>query len=76
MRTEWFNPRGDGHRSDADNGKLVVCVNNGEALIKRFYNPHDDQVLLESENRQYSPFMAASDFHIEGEVKGVISAVR
>lgn len=58
-----------------DSGKLVVCVNNGEALIKRFYQPANNQVLLESENRQYSPFIASDDFRIEGEVKGVISAI-
>lgn len=59
--------------STADNGRLVVCVNNGEALIKRFYRT-DNHVLLESENRQYEPFVAG-EFHIEGEVKGVISPI-
>ncbi len=59
----------------ADVGKLVVCVNNGEALIKRFYRA-DDYVLLESENRKYSPFVAnRDDFRIEGEVKSVISPI-
>lgn len=55
-------------------GKLVVCCNNGEALIKRYYRA-DSHVLLESENRKYSPFVAADDFRIEGEVKGVISPI-
>ncbi len=59
----------------ADDGKLVVCVNNGEALIKRFYRA-DDYVLLESENRKYSPLVASrDDFRIEGEVKSVISPI-
>ena len=59
----------------ADVGKLVVCVNNGEALIKRFYRA-DDYVLLESENRKYNPFVASrDDFRIEGEVKSVISPI-
>lgn len=59
----------------ADVGKLVVCVNNGEALIKRFYRA-DDHVLLESENRKYNPFVASrDDFRIEGEVKSVISPI-
>ncbi len=59
----------------ADVGKLVVCVNNGEALIKRFYRA-DDYVLLESENRKYSPLVASrDDFRIEGEVKSVISPI-
>ena len=60
--------------NSVENGKLVVCVNSGEALIKRFYRA-GDRVLLESENRQYSPFVAADDFRIEGEVRGVISPV-
>ncbi len=59
----------------ADVGKLVVCVNNGEALIKRFYRA-DDYVLLESENRKYNPFVASrDDFRVEGEVKSVISPI-
>jgi repressor LexA len=59
----------------ADVGKLVVCVNNGEALIKRLYRA-DDYVLLESENRKYNPFVASrDDFRIEGEVKSVISPI-
>jgi repressor LexA len=57
-----------------ENGRLVVCVNNGEALIKRYYQPDSEHVLLESENKAYGPFMAG-DFTIEGEVKGVISAI-
>jgi repressor LexA len=56
-------------------GKLVVCVNNGEALIKRLYRT-DDYVLLESENRNYNPIVASKDdFRIEGEVKSVISPI-
>jgi repressor LexA len=59
----------------ADVGKLVVCVNNGEALIKRFYRA-DDFVLLESENRKYNPLVASrDDFRIDGEVKSVISPI-
>jgi len=59
----------------ADVGKLVVCVNNGEALIKRFYRA-DDFVLLESENRKYNPLVASrDDFRIDVEVKSVISPI-
>lgn len=55
-------------------GKIVVCVNNGEALIKKFHR-HNDSVVLESLNRTFHPFIAdKQDFRIEGEVKGVIAS--
>lgn len=61
--------------STADDGKVVVCVNNGQALIKRLHHS-DGGALLESLNNQYHPFVASKDdFRIEGEVKGVISPV-
>jgi len=60
--------------SVVDNGRVVVCVNGGEALIKRFHKT-DGNVLLESLNKEYAPFMAQDDFRIEGEVKGIIAPV-
>lgn len=57
-----------------DNGKIVVCVNDGTALIKR-YHKVDGTILLESLNKEYPPFVAHDDFRIEGEVKSVIAPV-
>lgn len=58
----------------ADSGKIIVCVNNGEALIKRIHRS-GDTILLESFNDKYSPFIASDDFRIEGEVRGVFSTI-
>ena len=58
-----------------DDGKVVVCVNDGQALIKKLHYS-ESATLLESLNNKYSPFVAnKDDFRIEGEVKGVISRV-
>lgn len=60
-------------RSDQKiNGSMVVCVNNGEALIKKIF-VDSENILLVSLNNEYHPFSASRDFHIEGIVKGVIS---
>lgn len=56
----------------ADNGNMVVCVNNGEALIKRIQKERNN-IILSSLNPRYDPFIAAKDFRIEGIVKGVVS---
>lgn len=57
-------------------GSLVVCVNDGKCMIKR-YRKSGDFVFLESENTsEYAPFPAdKDDFRIEGEVKSVIALV-
>lgn len=61
--------------STAEDGKVVVCVNDGQALIKKLHFS-DGGALLESLNNQYRPFVASrDDFRIEGEVKGIISPV-
>lgn len=58
---------------DFVDGKIYVCVNNEECLIKRV-RAADQRVILESINReQFPPFLAASDFRIEGEVRNIIS---
>lgn len=51
---------------------IVVCVNNEEALIKKFHQ-RNNQIILTSLNPQYTPMIAADDFRIEGEVKNIIS---
>ncbi len=58
--------------NDAPSGALVVCVNNGEALIKKIQK-QSDKVILVSLNTSYDPFIASDDFKIEGIVKGILS---
>jgi repressor LexA len=58
---------------DAPNGTIVVCVNNGEALIKKIQKV-DNTVILVSLNPAFEPFMAnMDDFKVEGIVKGILS---
>lgn len=56
---------------DADNGSIVVCVNGGEALIKKIQK--GAQTILVSLNPSYCPFVASEDFMTEGIVRGVYS---
>jgi len=57
--------------SDADSGTIVVCVNNGEVLIKKLQK--GSQVILVSLNPKYEHILASNDFRIEGIVKGIYS---
>lgn len=57
--------------SSASNGAIVVCVNNGEALIKKLRKGRE--TILISLNPVFEPFLASKDFKIEGIVKGVLS---
>jgi repressor LexA len=54
------------------NGRPVICVNNGEALIKKM-TINDRKIILSSYNAHYEPFSAATDFRVEGAVRGVFS---
>lgn len=54
------------------NGRVVVCVNNSEALIKKM-TIQKSEVILSSFNPEYEPFSAAEDFRVEGVVRGVLS---
>lgn len=55
---------------DAVSGSIVVCVNGGEALVKKMQKDREI-TLLTSTNPSYEPFVAADDFRIEGIVRGV-----
>ncbi|MBS0250976.1 MAG: peptidase S24 [Proteobacteria bacterium] len=55
-----------------DDGKVYVCVNDEECLVKMVRRVAD-RILLESFNRQIPIFEAAPDFRVEGEVKSIIS---
>ncbi len=59
--------------SDADDGEIIVCVNDGKALIKKFKKEGKNKILI-SLNSEFTPFLASlEDFRIEGVVKGVIT---
>lgn len=58
-------------QSTADNGDIVVCVNDSEALIKKYVRQNNN-VILYSLNQIFDPFLAKEDFRIEGIVKSVL----
>ncbi len=60
----------------ANNGDIIVCINDGMALIKKIKFPQNStsQIILESINSDFSPFIAnKNNFKIEGIVKGIFS---
>lgn len=57
---------------DVDNGRVVVCVNDGEALIKKVQKEERGNILI-SLNSKYPPFLVADDFRVIGEVRGIFS---
>lgn len=60
-------------QSVAENGEIIVCVNRGEALIKRLKIEKQGGVLV-SLNDKYKEFPVSNDdFHVEGIVKTIIS---
>ncbi len=58
--------------TDIENGRIAVCINDGEALIKQIQKESKENILI-SLNPNVSPFLAADDFRVIGEVKGIIS---
>lgn len=57
----------------AENGDIVLCINDGEGLIKQ-YSGNKGQIILSSINSdKYPSFVASADFRIEGVVKGLFS---
>jgi repressor LexA len=57
---------------NATNGNIVVCVNNGEALIKKVHKENGN-IILTSLNHLFSPILASDNFRIEGVVRGIVS---
>lgn len=56
----------------AKNKDVIVCVNNGEVMVKRF-TQDGKNVILQSENPHYNPIVAdKTSFHIEGIVRSII----
>lgn len=57
-----------------DDGNIVVCVNNGEVMIKKIQKIDKDNIFLISLNQTYKAILASKDgFKVEGVVKGVLS---
>jgi repressor LexA len=54
-----------------ENGEMIVCVNKGEVLIKKYFFLNE-QHQLHSINTEVHPFTAADDFKIEGVVKTIL----
>jgi len=59
-------------KSEANNGDIVVCVNDSVAIIKKIKKDKNGTILI-SLNDKYEPFIASKDFRVEGIVKGVLS---
>lgn len=58
--------------NQAKNKDVVVCVNNGEVMVKRF-TQDGENVILQSENPHYNPIVAdKTSFHVEGIVRSII----
>ena len=55
----------------ANDGDIIVCVNDGEALIKKLSRSRQ-ATLLVSLNQEYDPIVAADDFRVEGIVKSIV----
>ena len=61
-----------------NDGDIVVCVNKGEALIKKLqkivHGPSKGTTInLISLNEKHKPFVAVEDFRVEGIVRGIFS---
>jgi len=59
--------------NQAKDKDFIVCVNDGEALIKQFKKEDDNVILISVNSSKYSPFLAKEDFRIEGVVKSIIT---
>ena len=57
--------------SIANDGDIVVCVNEEKALIKQLYRKNNVNI-LHSFNTAYPPFISAEDFKIEGIVRSIL----
>lgn len=61
----------------ANNGDIIVCVNNGEVLIKKLQRierkSEDVSYNLISLNHEIPAFLASEDFKIEGVVRSILT---
>jgi repressor LexA len=59
-------------QSTAEDGEIVVCVNDEEGLVKKIKRERGGVILI-SLNSKYPPFFSSKEFRIEGVVKTIIS---
>ncbi len=60
--------------ADVPTGSIIVCTNEGKAMIKKIQKK-ENKIYLESINDRYKPFAVNPDsFYIEGIVKKVLSS--
>lgn len=59
--------------NQAKDKDFVVCVNDGEALIKQFKKEDENVILISVNSSKYAPFLAKEGFRIEGVVRSVIN---
>jgi len=60
--------------NQAKDGDLVVCINDGGALIKQFKKENENVILISANSDENPPFLAnMEDFRIEGIVKSIIN---
>jgi repressor LexA len=55
----------------ANNGDIVLCVNDNKVLIKKF-TKDGNKIILSSENQSYNPIVAAENFAVVGIVRGIL----
>lgn len=58
---------------DVDSGRIAVCVNNGQTLIKKITKEKRSNILESINSDLFPPFTASNDFRVVGEVRGIIS---
>ncbi len=56
-----------------ENGNIVLCVNDGEVLIKKFSTDGKNVVLTSINSEKYPSFVAKENFKVEGIVNGVLT---
>jgi len=56
----------------ANNNEMVVCINNGSPMIKKFFRGKGNIMLISINEDKHPPIIAENDFRIEGVVKNII----
>lgn len=59
--------------NNAESGSIVVCLNKGEAIIKKIQKEKKGILLVSLNQEAVPPFLASDDFRIQGEVKGIFT---
>jgi repressor LexA len=57
---------------EVESGDIAVCINEGQAIVKKIQKEISNRPILVSLNSKYIPFSAADDFRIVGKVTGFI----